>query len=469
MSDEIAACEAALAACTEPHHRADALNALSWALRDRDAPRALALAERAYALARSLDGKGYAQGMVYSLRNLVYMHTQLGSYNKVVAEVPEALALLQGEEWLDAQADILTCLGWCSGACGNHAEAAQHLARALELTRRLGDTQREAVTLNTQGSVYAWADENTQAVEILQQALALSQRFGVPREEAITLNNLAVVQAKTGLHEAALASAQTALRYAQAAGFADLEQATLDTIGDIWLRMGDLDGAEEALLRAWDLARQDRSTIAELVALLHLARVDHARGALPMARQRLEAALALAEPMGNIEEHHEIHALLADVLEALGDAAGALEHYKEFHAIREQVFYRTTDERISNLRMLHAMEGARQEAVIYQLRNVKLESEIAERRRAEEEREAVIAQLEKALAEVKALTGLLPICASCKKIRTDQGYWQHVEDYISHHTDARFSHGICPECAQRLYGEWLRPAEDDDTPVVTSH
>jgi hypothetical protein len=44
-----------------------------------------------------------------------------------------------------------------------------------------------------------------------------------------------------------------------------------------------------------------------------------------------------------------------------------------------------------------------------------------------------------------------------------------VEDYISHHTDARFSHGICPECAQRLYGEWLRPAEDDDTPVVTSH
>jgi hypothetical protein len=50
------------------------------------------------------------------------------------------------------------------------------------------------------------------------------------------------------------------------------------------------------------------------------------------------------------------------------------------------------------------------------------------------------------LSKVKTLTGLMPICASCKKIRDDSGYWSQVEEYITEHSDARFSHGLCPEC-----------------------
>lgn len=56
-----------------------------------------------------------------------------------------------------------------------------------------------------------------------------------------------------------------------------------------------------------------------------------------------------------------------------------------------------------------------------------------------------------ALAEIKTLSGILPICASCKKIRNDKGYWQMVEEYISEHSDAKFSHGICMECARKMY------------------
>lgn len=60
-------------------------------------------------------------------------------------------------------------------------------------------------------------------------------------------------------------------------------------------------------------------------------------------------------------------------------------------------------------------------------------------------------ELEKALAEVKRLSGFLPICASCKKIRDDEGYWQQVEVYIRDRSEAQFSHGICPDCAEKLY------------------
>jgi AmiR/NasT family two-component response regulator len=61
------------------------------------------------------------------------------------------------------------------------------------------------------------------------------------------------------------------------------------------------------------------------------------------------------------------------------------------------------------------------------------------------------AELEKALAEVKALSGLLPICMSCKKIRDDQGDWHFLESYIAAHSEAEFSHGLCPDCAKKLY------------------
>jgi len=77
--------------------------------------------------------------------------------------------------------------------------------------------------------------------------------------------------------------------------------------------------------------------------------------------------------------------------------------------------------------------------------------DITARKRAAEEREKMIAALQEALASVRTLSGLLPICASCKKIRDDKGYWNQIEVYIRDHTDADFSHSICPECKRKLY------------------
>jgi len=87
--------------------------------------------------------------------------------------------------------------------------------------------------------------------------------------------------------------------------------------------------------------------------------------------------------------------------------------------------------------------------------------EMALRRINQDQADAIAAQnrelsaqnlrLQTALADVKKLSGLLPICASCKKIRDDRGYWKRIESYIQEHSEAEFSHGICPECAQKLY------------------
>jgi PAS domain S-box-containing protein len=77
--------------------------------------------------------------------------------------------------------------------------------------------------------------------------------------------------------------------------------------------------------------------------------------------------------------------------------------------------------------------------------------DITRRRNLEDERARLIDELKDALANVRQLSGFLPICASCKKIRDDRGYWNQIEAYIRDHSEAEFSHGICPECAARLY------------------
>jgi DNA-binding response OmpR family regulator len=84
------------------------------------------------------------------------------------------------------------------------------------------------------------------------------------------------------------------------------------------------------------------------------------------------------------------------------------------------------------------------------VRIIELQQSLAER----------VKELEEALSKVKQLQGLLPICSYCKKIRTDQNYWQQVETYLGQHSEARFSHSICPDCYEKIVSPEIRKWHD---------
>ncbi|MBI4974457.1 MAG: PAS domain-containing protein [Candidatus Omnitrophica bacterium] len=88
--------------------------------------------------------------------------------------------------------------------------------------------------------------------------------------------------------------------------------------------------------------------------------------------------------------------------------------------------------------------------------------DITQRKLAEEEREKIILELKDAIAKVKQLSGMLPICAGCKKIRDDKGYWNQIEIYIRDHSEAEFTHGLCPDCARKAYEELDRLKKEKD-------
>lgn len=94
--------------------------------------------------------------------------------------------------------------------------------------------------------------------------------------------------------------------------------------------------------------------------------------------------------------------------------------------------------------------------------NTMSESLRHQRDHLEERVESRTRELSEALGKVKTLKGLLPICASCKKIRDDRGYWTQIESYLYKHSDAEFSHGICPDCSKKLYPEFFPPDKSTD-------
>ncbi|WP_319409280.1 response regulator [uncultured Desulfosarcina sp.] len=117
--------------------------------------------------------------------------------------------------------------------------------------------------------------------------------------------------------------------------------------------------------------------------------------------------------------------------------------------VRAQGIYRLYSNKPTNVRTFIGTQG--------------IAKDITERKRAEAEQEKLLKELKKALADVKILSGLIPICASCKKIRDDKGYWNQIETYIRDHSDAQFTHGICPQCAQKLYGDFVKPGPPKGT------
>lgn len=85
-------------------------------------------------------------------------------------------------------------------------------------------------------------------------------------------------------------------------------------------------------------------------------------------------------------------------------------------------------------------------------------NDVTDRKRAEQDRDRIIKELEEAISQIRQLSGLLPICSNCKKIRDDKGYWNQIESYIEQRSEAQFSHGICEECAEKIYGDskWFK-------------
>ncbi len=289
------------------------------------------------------------------------------------------------------------------GACYSSMQRLDLAQSSYEYAQKIweesGDRMKLAYLYHNIGSLFGKKEELDSAREYFQKALDIREDMGDKTGTASTLANLGIMHEKLNDIETALSCFNRSLELNENIGNRRGIAYVCSFIGAIYTTLGHLDEAEEFITRALGIARK----------------------------------LKLKDM--------EIHCLgkMIDLYDAKGDPKKALMYSRELNTDLEEYTNEKSMEKIALLQVQFETEKKEKEAEIYRLKNVDLSKKNE--------------QLREALAHVKKLQGMLPICANCKKVRDDDGYWQQIESYISDHSDTRFSHGICPECAVKLFGK----------------
>lgn len=411
--------------------RIDAMNDLAWEIRLADWQRSIDLSQAAYALSKA--DPVYLRGQAWSLRNLsVLLRRQ--DMPRALAYALEALGLVTLEEEPILRAEVLAVMGSTYAFLADYAQALTHYLQALKIAVDHEDATTRCKILNDMGIVYRLSNQPERAMQTWTEALDLARTLDIAPAVGSLLHNIGEMHLIGDDLDAAEDYLQRALTWNQTHSFRIYEAVDLTDLATLHARQGRYDQA----LRDVDQAEAiltDLGSRLDLITLhIALAEIYQWMDNLPAAVETLRQTLVEAEEMGARAEQFRCHELLAEVFAAQNDYEAAYAHYKQFHELKVLVFNETEDQKLKLLQVAHDTERAKQEAEIYRLKNVELQA---------------------ALDQVKQLSGLVPICANCKSIRDDEGYWHQVEVYISQHSGAEFSHGLCPECLSELYPQFF--------------
>lgn len=385
---------------------------------------------------------------------------------------------------------------------GVYEPALEAFLEALTLRRAAGDSAGVARTLTNIGKTYHDWRQYSRAREMLEMAVNASRHSDSPAAVGYALNTFAQLEIDLRRFSDARRLLQQSIEAYSLPGAlpqrADtLDAWTLNAVTSALLLVREGRPAEalpvlDSVLRVG----ADRGSVRGQARTLAIQAEAHATmGHRDVARRLYVESLRLARSV--VQRVMALDALqhLASLEEQAGNSAQALRYLREYQALGDTIFDQAAAQRIASMEAREETQRAReanaalmatqaaQEAVIARQRLVvtlgslilvlvvALLAVLVRFNRRDRARLAVLshtnAELEKAngelavaLKEVRTLSGLIPICANCKNIRDDQGYWASVESYLAQHSGATFSHSICETCGPQLYGPmWKDGAE----------
>ena len=441
-------------------------------LHRRESHRILAAYEESLAIRREI---GDLRGIGQSLTNIANEYRNYAEYERALELYLEAARYFEQINDTEGLAWLYFNIGMLQKHMRNHDLALENIFHSLKLYTALSQVDGSQfgifICYGQLGEIYREQDNLEQALKYHLMALEMRRKAGVLPAIADGYNGVGATYYAMGDYTNALQHFEKALEIRRAMGDQAGIAFGLRYIGRIYGRLNQYDQALAYLRQSQQIARSNR--------------------------QRAE-----------IRDNYQA---LSDVYAQTGNYREALRYHQKYVALRDSILNAETTSRIANLQIHY--EAAKQERenqalrLQYELSSAEvtrqkqmrnflgitlglscigltllliflrsrvianrlltqknreiaqahqtLQEEVAERQQIEKEREKLIAKLQESLSNIKTLKGLVPICANCKKIRDDKGFWQHVETYIRKHSDAEFSHGICPECMEKLYPEYI--------------
>lgn len=441
---------------------------------------ALALVKEGLPLAVRLGDKAKEAAF---LSTEAFCCSQIGELDQAVADCRKALAL--GVEIGDRErvARAHNTLGITYTYMGNYSQALAESIEALRIRQDLGQEKAIAQSLNLIGVVYHHSGQYGKAIEYFEQILNRAGSQADPRRIILAKHNLGFALYKLGRLNEALENHLEAVALARKTGeTASLPYAHLN-LGLTYTGLKRFDLARENLrLALAEYRQQDQRhgliQVLRATARLHLLAGTYAQG-IPLAKEGAD----LARRIKARDELKECDELLSQLYGKLGNLAESFRYYRLADEVKDTLYSAAESDKIAEASMQlvtlkkdHEIEALKREQVIASLSLEKhryitmlslsgtcflvtgllvlgyFNKKMRQNRASLEQSNAGLArmngELQERMKEIRTLSGLLPICGHCKKIRDDAGYWTQLEGYISQRTTATFSHGICPHCAE---------------------
>jgi signal transduction histidine kinase len=385
MSDRIKELEAQLAAVAGVRRKIDVLNALAYELSDIDPERMRRLSEEAYSLATSgkFRSQPYPKGLAESQLNLGRYHLLQSNYDLALSHFIECLSYFEELGQLEQLVQALNGIGATYLELGDYANALEYMLGALDIADDIENRHLQAVLLNNLGSLFLELNTPAEALSYLSRCLQTARDIGEKAIEAAALDKTSNAHYQSGDYAQALAFGLESVRLCRDIGVRVGEADALNSVGDAYQAMGDPAQALAHFEQALRIAQEIGQKYEMVEALMRIGKTYQRQGQAELGLNTFEQALNLAEEIKAKREQYQCHQMLAEIHKEQRRFEQALQHHEWFHAIENEVFNEEADSKLKILQVVHRTETAKKEAEIYQLRNVALEQEIVERKRAE--------------------------------------------------------------------------------------
>jgi len=447
------------------------LNAEARALSDTEPDKSLAIAQKAAAAAREAkDLRGEAEALNY----VAYGFRSQSQLEQARRHGQDSVRLYvqAGDAWGEAQG--YNTLGLIEADDGRYPEALEYHLKALAIRERTGDKEGLAYTYNNLGNVHRNMGELDKALARHQQGLAIKIELGMKSSESYSHQNIGLVLFEQKNYPGALAAYARALAIREELGDRRAMGVSLNAIGQVEALTNPA-AARLTYQRALALRRETGDQRGEMATELNLGSLHRLMNDVPAAIAAYNRALALGARIDAPLLQSNALKALSEAEAARGDFRAAYQHELQHRDVRDRMFNIENSARFQRLQIANEAERRERQIQLLETEGQLRSAELARVRttrtalavtsvlvlislallyarfRLKQESEARFRAQAESLAEaldrVHTLKGMLPICAWCKKIRDDKGYWTQVEAYVSTRSAAEFTHSICPSCA----------------------
>ncbi len=390
------------------------------------------------------EGDDMKIGIAYNNIGLVYNY--LGNHEKTLTNLFKTLKIMEklGKRGLESK--VLNNIGICQAELKNYDHALTYYKKSLKIKTELNDKEGISNVLNNIGQAYFSLNNMQKSLEFTKKAEKIAKNLNIKKRIATTLTNIGRIYMKLGKYKKG-------------------EKYLLDSLK-----------IKNTLNDKWEIA----------FTLKNLAELYLYSGEMEKALSKAKISLDISENINSNKLTTEILLLISKIYKNQGRYKDSLEIYSEYTEKKEKFVNEKVKDKIEELKITYETEKMDDRIKFLEKENELKNRDINNQKRIQQlfialslllslimiliyfayriklvsnkkllvlnsSLEDKTVELKKALLEVKTLTGLLPVCSTCKKVRGDDGKWSPMEEYIKEYSDASVTHSICPDCKAKIY------------------